>query len=227
MRNRSPARCASGTRGFVGALLLAVLVMSGLAPMTAQAADVDLTPGPTVVQDPSSPIGHTGHFVYRNHHRDERALRRRHQAAELGVPVGHDHLRAVRVPARADARGRRLRAVRREEAGLRSPRCTPDREPSPRFAEGGVELRALRGRWHHADDGGLPPARVRREPRRALQDDLPAARQRPGPVRLDEHGRRPRDHGQPDPGRAHRAGRRGHHEHQRPRQRRSRVPEPA
>lgn len=66
MRNRSPARCASGTRGFVGALLLAVLVMSGLAPMTAQAADVDLTPGPTVVQDPSSPTGYTGHFVYRN-----------------------------------------------------------------------------------------------------------------------------------------------------------------
>nr|BFF09969.1 hypothetical protein GCM10025699_12720 [Microbacterium flavescens] len=34
-----------------------------MAPGTAQ-ADVNLTPGPTVVADPDSPTGYTGHFVY-------------------------------------------------------------------------------------------------------------------------------------------------------------------
>jgi hypothetical protein len=40
-----------------------VLSMSAVA---AQADDVDLTPGPTVYADPSSPTGYTGHFVYYN-----------------------------------------------------------------------------------------------------------------------------------------------------------------
>ena len=34
--------------------------------MAAQADEVDLTPGPTVVADPNSPTGYTGHFVYYN-----------------------------------------------------------------------------------------------------------------------------------------------------------------
>ncbi|MHC3000107.1 alpha/beta hydrolase [Microbacterium sp. HJ5] len=38
----------------------------GTAPVAAQAADVDLTPGPTVYADPNSPTGYTGHFVYYN-----------------------------------------------------------------------------------------------------------------------------------------------------------------
>ncbi|MBW9094387.1 hypothetical protein JNB62_11900 [Microbacterium jejuense] len=33
-------------------------------PMAAQADDANLTPGPTVYADPSSPTGYTGHFVY-------------------------------------------------------------------------------------------------------------------------------------------------------------------
>ena len=48
----------------------------------------------------------------------------------------------------------------------------------------------------------LPPG-YDAEPRRALQDDLHAARRWSGPVRLDEHGQRPGHHGQP-------AGRRRH-----------------
>ena len=69
----------------------------------------------------------------------------------------------------------------------------------------------------------LPPG-LRPEPRRAVQDDLHAARRRPGPVRLDEHGRRPGHHGQPDPGRPHRASGRHHDEHELPGQRRQGYP---
>ncbi len=38
----------------------------GLSPAAALAEDVDLTPGPTIIQDPASPTGYTGHFVYHN-----------------------------------------------------------------------------------------------------------------------------------------------------------------
>ena len=37
-----------------------------IAPAPARADDVNLTPGPTIIKDPSSPTGYTGHFVYYN-----------------------------------------------------------------------------------------------------------------------------------------------------------------
>lgn len=48
------------------ALGLALAMALSVAPLTAQADEVDLTPGPTVVADPGSPTGYTGHFVYHN-----------------------------------------------------------------------------------------------------------------------------------------------------------------
>lgn len=43
---------------------LALALVLGTVPMAAQADDENLTPGPTVVADPNSPTGYTGHFVY-------------------------------------------------------------------------------------------------------------------------------------------------------------------
>ncbi|HWL76241.1 alpha/beta hydrolase-fold protein [Microbacterium sp.] len=43
---------------------LASAMVLGMAPSVAGADEVDLTPGPTVVEDASSPTGYTGHFVY-------------------------------------------------------------------------------------------------------------------------------------------------------------------
>ncbi|WP_200826252.1 alpha/beta hydrolase [Microbacterium timonense] len=57
-RSRRMKRLA--TVGITAAMVL------GTAPLAAQADDVDLTPGPTVVADPNSPTGYTGHFVYYN-----------------------------------------------------------------------------------------------------------------------------------------------------------------
>ena len=61
---------ASGVRAGllkpVAAVVLALAMVLSMSPVTAQAAEVDLTPGPTVVADPSSPTGYTGHFVYYN-----------------------------------------------------------------------------------------------------------------------------------------------------------------
>jgi len=48
------------------ALGIAATLVLGTAPLAAQADDVNLTPGPTVVADPNSPTGYTGHFVYYN-----------------------------------------------------------------------------------------------------------------------------------------------------------------
>ena len=48
------------------ALILAAALSLGMSALPARAADVDLTPGPTVIADPSSPTGYTGHFVYYN-----------------------------------------------------------------------------------------------------------------------------------------------------------------
>jgi hypothetical protein len=45
---------------------LALAMALSVAPVAAQAEDVDLTPGPTVIADPDSPTGYTGHFVYYN-----------------------------------------------------------------------------------------------------------------------------------------------------------------
>ncbi len=50
----------------IAALVLALAMVAGVPPVAAQADEVDLTPGPTVVADPDSPTGYTGHFVYYN-----------------------------------------------------------------------------------------------------------------------------------------------------------------
>ncbi|TDN90732.1 alpha/beta hydrolase-fold protein [Microbacterium sp. BK668] len=49
----------------MAALGLAAAIVLTTAPLAAQ-ADESLTPGPTVIADPSSPTGYTGHFVYYN-----------------------------------------------------------------------------------------------------------------------------------------------------------------
>jgi hypothetical protein len=45
---------------------LALAMVLSAAPVAAQADEVDLIPGPTVIADPDSPTGYTGHFVYYN-----------------------------------------------------------------------------------------------------------------------------------------------------------------
>ena len=50
----------------IAAVVLALAMVLSMAPLMAQADEVDLTPGPTVVADPDSPTGYTGHFVYYN-----------------------------------------------------------------------------------------------------------------------------------------------------------------
>lgn len=45
---------------------LALAMVLSTVPLAAQADEVNLTPGPTVVADPTSPTGYTGHFVYYN-----------------------------------------------------------------------------------------------------------------------------------------------------------------
>ena len=250
-------------------------------------------PGPTVVADPNSPTGYTGHFVYCNPDRDERAIRRRHHAAQLGGPDRHEGLHAVRVQAGPDARRRRVRRGddERRRRLLGTPTCRSPQVPTSTGStstttrtlwladpgeladlrsgrhrgtaaarlqqgvravrRGEAELRASRGarqienpreptrprargatfRSEPAPTGGtiprtlgvyLPPD-YDAEPRRAVQDDLHAARRRPGPVRLDEHGQRPGHHGQPAPGRHHRARGRHHDEHELPRTRRNQA----
>lgn len=60
VRRRGNRRTSATAMGVALALALSV------APLTAQADEVDLTPGPTVYADPNSPTGYTGHFVYYN-----------------------------------------------------------------------------------------------------------------------------------------------------------------
>lgn len=60
----SPARRTHRARP-LAALGLACVMVLGTVPLAAQADD-DLTPGPTVYADPTSPTGYTGHFVYYN-----------------------------------------------------------------------------------------------------------------------------------------------------------------
>src|SRR6478735_1035906 len=45
---------------------LALAMVLSMAPVAAQADEPNLTPGPTIVADPNSPTGYTGHFVYYN-----------------------------------------------------------------------------------------------------------------------------------------------------------------
>ncbi len=70
---RQPLAAARGTGGrrrrfpaLAAALSLAAAMAVSLTSVSAQAADVNLTPGPTIVADSSSPTGYTGHFVYYN-----------------------------------------------------------------------------------------------------------------------------------------------------------------
>lgn len=63
---RSPrARARGRASKIVGSLVLASAMVVGLS-VSAQADDVNLTPGPTIIKDPTSPTGYTGHFVYYN-----------------------------------------------------------------------------------------------------------------------------------------------------------------
>ena len=48
------------------ALVVSTGLALSMATVSAQADDVNLTPGPTVVADANSPTGYTGHFVYYN-----------------------------------------------------------------------------------------------------------------------------------------------------------------
>ena len=50
----------------ISALVLALAMVLGMSTVAAQADEVDLTPGPTIVADPNSPTGYTGHFVFYN-----------------------------------------------------------------------------------------------------------------------------------------------------------------
>ncbi len=50
----------------LAALGISLALVLGMVPSVAQADDVDLTPGPTIIADPNSPTGYTGHFVYYN-----------------------------------------------------------------------------------------------------------------------------------------------------------------
>ena len=56
----------TGVAKMAAALFLSAAMAVSLTSLSAQAADVNLTPGPTVVADPNSPTGYTGHFVYYN-----------------------------------------------------------------------------------------------------------------------------------------------------------------
>ncbi len=60
------ARRRSGVGRPIAALSLASAMVLGSSAVAANAIDVDFPPGPTVVADPNSPTGYTGHFVYCN-----------------------------------------------------------------------------------------------------------------------------------------------------------------
>jgi Putative esterase len=60
------ARRRSGVGRPIAALVLASAMVLGSSAVAANAIDVDFPPGPTVVADPNSPTGYTGHFVYCN-----------------------------------------------------------------------------------------------------------------------------------------------------------------
>ena len=55
------------TRSWAWAVVLLVATsLLTMSPVAARADDVNLTPGPTIIKDPSSPTGYTGHFVVYN-----------------------------------------------------------------------------------------------------------------------------------------------------------------
>ena len=51
----------------VAAVALALAMVASMSSLSASAdEEIDLTPGPTIIADPNSPTGYTGHFVYCN-----------------------------------------------------------------------------------------------------------------------------------------------------------------
>jgi enterochelin esterase-like enzyme len=50
----------------LAALALGAVMVASASAVSAQADDIDLTPGPHIYADPNSPTGYTGHFVYYN-----------------------------------------------------------------------------------------------------------------------------------------------------------------
>jgi hypothetical protein len=76
MRVLQPSRAPEGAEGgrgtrapipkLLAALGLATAMVLSMSTVAAHADDVNLTPGPTVIADPNSPTGYTGHFVYYN-----------------------------------------------------------------------------------------------------------------------------------------------------------------
>ncbi len=64
-RNEVAGLRARLSRVIAAALLAPALTLS-LSPAMAQAEEGDLTPGPTIIKDASSPTGYTGRFVYFN-----------------------------------------------------------------------------------------------------------------------------------------------------------------
>jgi len=62
----SGAGARSQVPRIVAVLALAAVMVTGMSAVSARADDVNLTPGPTIIKDPNSPTGYTGHFVYYN-----------------------------------------------------------------------------------------------------------------------------------------------------------------
>ena len=65
-RTKDPGRAQPRLLKPFAAAALALAMVLSMAPVAAQADDVHPTPGPTVIADPASPTGYTGHFVYYN-----------------------------------------------------------------------------------------------------------------------------------------------------------------
>jgi hypothetical protein len=56
----------AGPARVLAVVLMAAAMMLSATAVKATADDVNLTPGPTIIKDPSSPTGYTGHFVFYN-----------------------------------------------------------------------------------------------------------------------------------------------------------------
>ena len=259
----------------IAALVLALAMVLSMSPLTAQADEVDLTPGPTIIADPDSPTGYTGHFVYYN----PTATSVRFVADILLRDWDNPTSPTVYQPSQYRPglmRGGGAYDVQMTNAGNgywvtdvplaagpnqywfyvnnnTNPWVADPANP-PLYAPDGLTGNARRafnavyvpydaekqnyaplaervianprpdspkGTWSYVPIqigtasrtlGVYLPPGYDAEPRRAVQDDLPAARQRPGPVRLDEHRQRPDHHGQPAAGRPHRTRGRRHDE---------------
>ena len=93
----------------IAALTLASAMVLGSSAVAANAIDVPYPPGPTVVADPNSPTGYTGHFVYCNPDATSVRFVADIMLRNWADRDGHEGLLAVRVQAGPDARRRRVR----------------------------------------------------------------------------------------------------------------------